>query len=217
MMEMLQKIKKYIKFKGKYRNCTIAKNVEIIDSDLKNYVNVAHDASIINCVIDRYSSIGRYSKLQDCMIGKYCSISWDVTIGAKEHPLSTISTHSFPYNKLFHFVDTTELIPQKTTTIGNDVWIGCGVIIKSGLKIGNGAVIGAGAVVTKDVEPYAIVAGCPAKVIRYRFQPEIIEQLEKIKWWDFETEILKKNIDLWKQPLTEEIMEKLLSERKNIL
>ena len=80
--------------------------------------------------------------------------------------------------------------------IGNDVWIAAGVNILHKVKIGNGAVIGAGAVVTKDIPPYAIAAGVPAKVIKYRFDEEFIAELERIKWWNWPRDLIMKNIDL---------------------
>ena len=84
------------------------------------------------------------------------------------------------------------MLPKlKKTIIGNDVWIGQRVVVKSGCRIGDGAVVGAGAVVTKDVPPYAIVGGVPAKVIRMRFSEDIIERLKEIKWWDYSDDRLK--------------------------
>jgi serine acetyltransferase len=82
---------------------------------------------------------------------------------------------------------------SKITSIGHDTWIGHGSLIKAGVKIGNGAVIGQGSVVTKDVLPYSIVAGVPAKLIRYRFKPEVIEAIEKIEWWNWSKEKLQNN------------------------
>ena len=88
--------------------------------------------------------------------------------------------------------------------IGNDVWIAANVVITEGLKIGDGAVIGAGAVVTHDIPPYAIVGGVPAKVIRYRFTKEMIDELLKIKWWDFTEEQLQKAFPLFQKELDTE-------------
>lgn len=81
------------------------------------------------------------------------------------------------------------------TTIGNDVWIGWGVLIKGGVTIGNGAVIGARSVVTKDVPPYAVVAGVPAKVIKYRFEQEKIDLLQQLQWWDWDIDRIYENLD----------------------
>ena len=91
---------------------------------------------------------------------------------------------------------------EKRSYIGNDVWIGANSIIKGGLKIADGAIIGAGAVVTKDVEPYTIVAGVPARVIGRRFDEEIIQKLLKIKWWNWSNEKLWKNIDSFYDPVS---------------
>ena len=126
-------------------------------------------------------------------IGKYCSLANGVCIGIYNHPYQVLTTHPFIYmdNDIQLYGDmpvekeNRYIEPEdKNTIIGNDVWIGHNAIVLGGVKIGDGAIIGAGAVVTKDVEPYAIVGGVPAKVIKYRFSKEIIEQLLETKWWD---------------------------------
>ena len=203
-----------IRNKYKNKNCTIAKKVELINSTLSDYCNLAHHCSLINSSIGKRTSVGRYTKIRDSKIGAYCSISWDVTIGAVSHPMDRISMHAFTYRKQFKIVDEDIFFPQKLTTIGNDVWIGCGAIILSGVNIGDGAVIGAGAIVTKDVEPYTIVAGVPAKAIRKRFDDNIIEKLLVLKWWDFEDEVLKNNIEIFENKLTSENIDYLCKERK---
>lgn len=183
-------------------NCSIAHEVELINCKLSEYCNLAHHASINNSKIGKRTSIGRYSKIRDSEVGAYCSISWDVTIGAVSHPMDRISMHAFTYREQFGIVNKDTILPQKVTKIGNDVWIGCGAIILSGVAIGDGAVIGAGAVVTKDVEPYTIVAGVPAKPIRKRFEKEIIEELLKLQWWNFSDRQLKENIEFFKEEIT---------------
>lgn len=130
-------------------------------------------------------------------IGAFCSISWDVNIGTTQHPLNWLSTHIFTYSvrpDLYSIkvpsgnLKSFECI--KPVMVGNDVWIGCDVTILDGVKIGDGAVIGAGAIVTKDVPPYAIVAGIPAKIIRYRFDEQTIKELLELKWWELDDEII---------------------------
>ena len=119
-------------------------------------------------------------------IGKYCSISTNVTIFlGSEHRTDWISTYPFP----FFWEDAKSITGHPSTkgdvVIGNDVWIGYDVTILSGVTVGDGAAIGACSVVTKDVPPYAIVAGNPAHILRYRFDEETIKKLLKIKWWDW--------------------------------
>lgn len=101
---------------------------------------------------------------------------------------------------------------NKLVTIGNDVWIGTRVIIMGGVKIGNGAVIGAGAIVTKDVPDYAIAVGVPAKVVKYRFSPDIIEKLLELQWWNLSEEELKENIkEFQRNSINLDVIEKINS------
>ena len=121
-------------------------------------------------------------------IGKYCQLGMNVAIHGSNHPISYLST----YINTRLFDGLSELKSEKQITIGNDVWVGHAVIILGGVAIGNGAIIAAGSVVTKDVEPYSIVAGNPAKIIRKRFSLNIIKEIEQLKWWDKNDEELKK-------------------------
>lgn len=179
------------------QNISIAKHVDIKNVTFEDYVNLAHHAQVGDATIGKRTSIGRYSKVRFADIGRYCSISWDVTIGAIEHPIHAISTHAFPYRKQFGICSKNKEIEHRRVTIGNDVWIGCGAIIMPGVTIGDGAIIGAGGVVTHDVSSYEIVAGCPAKHITWRFSDDQIVLLNKIKWWNAPDEFLINNIDMF--------------------
>jgi acetyltransferase-like isoleucine patch superfamily enzyme len=128
------------------------------------------------------------------IIGKFCSIAPDVTIYAEgNHRPDHIAT--YPLFKLEGKENNTISL-KGGVTIGNDVWIGHGVIILPGVTIGDGAVIGAGAVVTKDVQDYEIVGGVPAQHIRYRFNPEEIEKLLTMQWWNWHETIIQKEINI---------------------
>lgn len=149
--------------------------------------------------IGKYSFLNGEAYLEHVDIGSYCSIGRDLRIISGDHEMTGFSTFPFwAFNKqtpfsIYHSVGKTEeeLVTQsKHTYIGNDVWIGSFVSILGGVHIGTGAVIGAGSVVTKDVPPYAIVAGCPAKIIRYRFEEEKIKRLLDSEWWNYDAERL---------------------------
>lgn len=165
--------------------------------------------------IGEHSYICKDTKLsKTAVIGKYCSIANGVQIGdMATHPLWLLTTHLFPYAKnesLFgsmgknHNPSEEYILPknsedakfksfkkeQQGVIIGNDVYIGLRATIKEGVSIGDGAVVGACSLVIKDVPPYAIVGGVPAKIIRYRFSEEIIKQLLELKWWDYPEDFL---------------------------
>lgn len=164
-------------------------------------VKIYSGCHIVDTVIGDFTYCSYDSKIVKANIGKFCSIASRVTIGAAEHPLDWISTSPVfedVKNSGTNVKFATEKIPPvKTTNIGHDVWIGERAMIKQGVTIGNGAVIGAMAMVTKDVPAYAVVAGIPARIIRFRFEPDIISALEESKWWDYcddKLKVMGKNI-----------------------
>lgn len=136
-----------------------------------------------NCKIGKYSYIGRFTIITKTIIGNYCSIGPNAKIGLGEHdylfPTTSVRVSKSSYNDL----------TEKECTIGHDVWIGTGSVILRGTKIGNGAVIGANAVVTKDVPPFAIVVGVPAKILKYRFNEEKRGLIIESNWWDHSPQI----------------------------
>ena len=148
------------------------------------------------------------------IIGKFCSIACGAKFifNAANHTLKSFSTYPFPLF-LTPELKVTEAWDNKgDIVIGNDVWIGFDAVIMSGVHIGNGAIIGTRAVVTKDVPPYTIVGGIPAKIIRKRFDDPVIEILQKVKWWEWEPKLIIENIQALQNGNIEQlksIMEKL--------
>lgn len=142
-------------------------------------------------------------RIENAIIGRYCSIARDVAIGLGSHPLNWLSTHPFQYMNEFRFYvgdgfaasseyqgyqvvsQEEQWRRQDPVIIGNDVWIANGAMILPGVNVGTGAVIAGGAVVTKDVPPYAIVGGNPARIIRYRFEPDMVQRLLASEWWRY--------------------------------
>lgn len=176
----------------------------VINSDIHKTAKINSGATIVDSTIGRYSYTCYDDEIVNCEIGQFCSISDEVVIGGAEHPMTWVSTspvfqnvkHSGPKRKFTEF----DFEGIKRTIIGNDVWIGKRAIIKAGVRIGDGAVIGSGSVVTKDVPPYAIVGGVPAKVIKYRFDEATINRLLQSKWWNMEDEELAKYVHSIKDP-----------------
>lgn len=156
---------------------------------LGNNVRVAPRHLLSNVCIKDYSYISSNSSIRNTEIGKYCSIGENFISGAAIHPTDCISTSPLFYstrNQCGRVLLRENTIEEyKPVHIGNDVFIGANVTILSGIDIGDGAIIAAGAVVTKDVMPYSIVGGIPAKVIKYRFNKETIARLCEIKWWEW--------------------------------
>ena len=181
-----------------YLYCKILKKLKgraLLNVKKGREVKIYSGCQIVDSVIGDFTYCSYDTKINKANIGKFCSIASRVTIGAAEHPLDWIST-----SPVFEDVKnsgtnvrfaTEKLPPVKTTTIGHDVWIGEGAMIKQGITIGNGAVIGAMAMVTKDVPPYAIVAGIPAKIIRFRFDKNTISALQESEWWNYDDDKLK--------------------------
>lgn len=167
----------------------------IRNSKLSYDCKVESGSSLINVNMDRHSFCGYDCEIYNTDIGSFCSIANEVVIGGSNHPMDWVSTSPVFYegrdSVRIKFAEHVREKPNKTI-IGHDVWIGQKALIKQGLQIGTGAVIGMGSVVTKSVPPYAVVAGNPASIIRYRFDEDTIAKLLKSRWWLLTPQDLKK-------------------------
>lgn len=173
----------------------VVRGTSIMNSYIDKTAKVYSGSTFYNSKLGRYSYVGYDSEVVNCEIGSFCSIANGFIAGGAKHPLEWLSTSPVFYDvsggtnyHLGHLTIETTV----RTYIGNDVWIGSRAIILQGVHICTGAVVGAGAIVTKDVPPYAFVAGCPAKIIKYRFDSDIICRLLKSEWWLLQDFQLKK-------------------------
>ena len=168
-----------------------------------------------NVYIDQYTSLNGpgtdfIAPVNSIRIGKFCSIARGTSFQENLHNYEKITTY-FIRQRIFKeplFVDS---ISKGDIIVGNDVWIGAQCVILSGVTIGHGAVIAANSVVTKDVPPYAIVGGSPAKIIRYRFDEEIVNRLLRLEWWHWDLDKIKRNRDLFVENLTLETLNNIIN------
>jgi acetyltransferase-like isoleucine patch superfamily enzyme len=194
-MKGIIKIARYMLF-NKIHNTRIKSKYASLKASYGVEVGVAYNSYVESDVtIGDYSYINANSYIENCEIGKFCSISSGVYISPFEHNNNFRTTHPIIFNKEYGFIRENYKMNRKKVIIGNDVLISLNAVILEGVIIGNGAVIGAGAVVTKDVEPYEVVGGVPAKHIKYRFNVEERENLQKIKFWDWGKQKIVRNID----------------------
>jgi acetyltransferase-like isoleucine patch superfamily enzyme len=192
-------------------NVTIGDFSKVVDSKISTAVRIDRNNGVYSSSVGRYSYTGKNTIIMHADIGAFCSISWNVTIGGANHDYTRICQHSMLYDEQSDIrpngIDNCYDRFSEPLTIGNDVWIAAGAVITRGITIGDGAVIAANAVVTKDVPPYAIVAGSPAKIIKYRFTPEIIELLSQLRWWKWPVEKIKQHyVLLSEQPERESLV-----------
>lgn len=165
--------------------------------------SIGENVDIHNSSIGNYSYVSRNSNIHNSKIGNFCSIGPNVTMGFGDHPTKFLSTSPVFYENCMRFdLFSKEMIynGKARVIIENDVWIGANVFIKNGVSIKNGAIIGAGAVVLSDIPEYAIAVGVPAKVIKMRFEQHRIQQLLKMKWWDWPAQTIKEFLPLMSQP-----------------
>jgi phosphonate metabolism protein (transferase hexapeptide repeat family) len=174
---------------------------EIAESTFGAFVEIGKGSRVAHSTFGDYSYCDRYADIANAQIGKFANIAAFSRIGATDHPLHTASCHHFLYRSSDYWDDTT---PDETffahrqsrvANIGHDTWIGAGAMVKPEVTLGHGAVVASGAVVTKDVDPYTIVAGTPAKVLRLRQPRDIADRLIELAWWDWSHDRLRATLD----------------------
>jgi chloramphenicol O-acetyltransferase type B len=164
---------------------------------------LVNEVTVQNCTFGDFSYVSSNSVILEAEIGKFCSIGPNVRIAPGKHPTHrVVSTHPAIYSNpsycLKNFSSIDQHNPNRKVKIGNDVWICANAVVADGVTIGDGAIIAANSVVTKNVEPYSIVSGVPAKHVRFRFKEDEIDCLMKNKWWEKDLLWLEKNAPyLW--------------------
>ncbi|WDP93213.1 MAG: CatB-related O-acetyltransferase [Desulfobacter sp.] len=185
----------------KYRNrhVWIGRNCFFKRCELGDWNRIYENCRLVYVSLGDRTYISEHCAMFDVAFGKFCAVGPRVTIGLGMHPSRKfVSIHPLFYSRTnsacpVPFTDKNYFVEHRPVTVGHDVWIGANAVVLDGVTIGNGAVVGAGAVVTRDVPPYGVVAGVPAKIQRFRFEQDEIEYLQAFCWWDREPSWLEKN------------------------
>lgn len=210
-------VSSHVDSKTKVGACSLISN-----SSVFGQVEIGDHSAVMQSLLSGNIKIGRYTsfngpgsdiltKIHDVRIGSFCSIARNCTIQEFNH-ITNRATSYYIFRNLLDAEDRQECIWQGSEqndiesigpiTIGHDVWIGAQVVILSGVTIGNGAVIAANSTVTRDIPSYAVAGGTPAKVLRYRFEEELIEKLQDLAWWEWDDETIRRNRKMFEGKLT---------------
>ena len=187
---------------------------EITDSTFGAFVEIGRGSRVAHSSLDDYSYCDRFADIANAQIGKFANIAAFARIGATDHPLHTASCHHFLYRSHEYWDDAERDEAffahrrSRVAKIGHDTWIGAGAMVKPEVKLGDGAVVAAGAVVTKDVAPYTIVAGTPARPLRPRQPVKIADRLIALAWWDWPHDALRRALDDFRGLEAEAFLEK---------
>lgn len=197
----------------------VDKTALILHSELRNDIKIGAGSIINKVLFDGPITIGNnttingpgtefYAINYPITVGNFCSIARGTAIQEHNHDVGGLTTY-FIKHRVFGDKYGTDVVSKGAVNIGSDVWIGTQSVILTGVTVGDGAVIAANSVVTKDVPPFAIVGGTPARVLRYRFDPEVIERLLEIKWWNWSVDKIKLNRHLFYNNVTLENLKEI--------
>ncbi len=184
------------------------------NAKLGRFTEIKERVAFSDSELGDYSYVERHAEVIYARIGKFCAIAANARINALEHPLERVSQHKITYRANEYFLGAkldSEFRARRQgqqVEIGHDAWIGHGAIVKPGVKIGHGAVVAAGAIVTHEVQAYEIVAGVPAKFMRWRFEPKISERIISLAWWDWSHDKLAQAAEDMRLLPVEEFLEK---------
>jgi len=187
---------------------------EIVNSQFGAWCEVGAQSRVINSTFEDYAYCDRMADIANTTVGKFSNIAAMTRIGPTDHPFANAAQHHFLYRSSYYWDDVADdptffaARAARRTTLGADCWIGHGAIIKPEVTVGVGAIVASGAVVTKDVGPFMMVAGCPAKPLRARFSPDIIERLLVLAWWDWDHQRLRAALMDFRCLKAEEFLEK---------
>lgn len=193
---------------------TVHPTAKLREARLGAHVEIHHYAQVEYSTIGDFSYVQEFTQVSDADVGKFVSIAAQARINAPNHPMDRAAQHRFTYVPEYYWPglprDHTYFAQRRASrcVIGADTWIGHGSVILPGLNIGPGAVIAAGAVVTRDVAPYMIVAGVPARPVRERFSRSIADRLLALAWWDWSSERLAATVDDFRKLSIEAFLEK---------
>ncbi|UWR31013.1 chloramphenicol acetyltransferase [Sulfitobacter sp. W002] len=187
---------------------------EVTDTQFGRYVEIGRATRLAHSEIGDYSYCDRWCDIANTQVGKFSNIAASVRIGATDHPMEKASLHHFHYRAGDYFdgaeddADWFALRRSRRTVIGHDTWLGHGAQVRPEVTIGHGAVVAGGAIVTRDVAPYMIVAGIPAKPLRCRFSESIAARMEELAWWDWPHDRLQASLKDFQTLPAEAFLEK---------
>ena len=193
---------------------TIHPDCEVTDTTFGAFTEIGRGSRVAHSTVGDYSYCDRYCDIANARIGKFSNIASFVRIGATDHPLDRASLHHFMYRSASYWDDAAEDAAwfnhrhSRLAHIGHDTWIGHNAQVKPEVTIGHGAVVASGAVVTRDVAPYSIVAGLPAKPVRDRLPPGLADRLIALGWWDWDHARLRAALEDFRTLPAEAFLEK---------